>query len=428
MFHVICKNSINLLFFCFFKYKFIIKRATFKSLKFSFVSIFCRYLGLLFCRKSDYTLVIKGSSDKEEKGKISINSFDYSMFIRNTHDNKFANRGENLIVYLDTGAPLFKADFLLSGNKHPLTMKSWYPALVDFFDVIENKTSKKVVIAAHPKHQFSNDMNHYFGNRDIVHNKTQELISQAALVLVTNSTAVSYAVMYSKPVIIIVSNELLQDDNILLRDAKNLSNIGANVVGLTQKKRKKHSLLFYEKIHKKVNVIFGDITDKKLIKRILKKYKIEICFHLAAQVEVGLARREPYGTWESNIRGTYTLLDSLRENRKNIKSIIIASSDKAYGEYGLKKMPYKEEIKTIDDYIIQIDIKENEKPFDVINCDGKEVEIKAEGLLATCLQHEIDHLEGTLFIDHLSRLKRNMIVKKLTKEKKLKEAATDHNL
>ena len=124
--------------------------------------------------------------------------------------------------------------------------------------------------------------------------------------------------------------------------AQNLSNNGANVVGLTQKKKKERSLLFYEKIHKKVNVIFGDITDRKLIKRILKKYKIEICFHLAAQIEVGLARREPYGTWDTNIRGTYTLLDSLRENRKNVKSIIIASSDKAYGEYGLAKMPYKE--------------------------------------------------------------------------------------
>ena len=56
--------------------------------------------------------------------------------------------------------------------------------------------------------------------------------------------------------------------------AKNLSNNGANVVGLTQKKKKERSLLFYEKIHKKVNVIFGDITDRKLIKRILKKYKI----------------------------------------------------------------------------------------------------------------------------------------------------------
>ena len=124
--------------------------------------------------------------------------------------------------------------------------------------------------------------------------------------------------------------------------AKNLSNNGANVVGLTKKKRKENSLLYYEKIHKKVNVIFGDIKDKKLIKRILKKYNIEICFHLAAQVEVGSAKIKPYETWESNIKGTYTILESLREHKKKIKSIVIASSDKAYGEYGLDKMPYKE--------------------------------------------------------------------------------------
>ena len=124
--------------------------------------------------------------------------------------------------------------------------------------------------------------------------------------------------------------------------AKNLFNNGANIVGLTQKKKRENSLLFYEKIHQKVKIIFGNVTDRKLVRRILKKYKIEICFHLAAQVEVGLALKEPYLTWDSNIRGTYTLLDSFRENTKNIKSIIIASSDKAYGEYGLKKMPYKE--------------------------------------------------------------------------------------
>ena len=126
--------------------------------------------------------------------------------------------------------------------------------------------------------------------------------------------------------------------------AKNLSNKGANVIGLTQSK-KIESLLFYEKIDKKVNLISGDITDKFLIKKILNKFKIEICFHLAAQVEVGLAQKDPYGTWETNIRGTYTLLEAIRENNKYVKSIIIASSDKAYGEYGLKKMPYKENYK-----------------------------------------------------------------------------------
>ena len=49
---------------------------------------------------------------------------------------------------------------------------------------------------------------------------------------------------------------------------------------------------------------------------------------------------------------------------------------------------------------------------------GQPKELKAEGLLATCIQHEIDHLEGILFIDYLSKLKKTMIVKKLSKEKK----------
>ena len=49
---------------------------------------------------------------------------------------------------------------------------------------------------------------------------------------------------------------------------------------------------------------------------------------------------------------------------------------------------------------------------------GEKKEIKAEGMLATCIQHEIDHLEGILFIDYLSKLKRAMIAKKLSKQKK----------
>jgi peptide deformylase len=54
-----------------------------------------------------------------------------------------------------------------------------------------------------------------------------------------------------------------------------------------------------------------------------------------------------------------------------------------------------------------------------LDLDGKTVEIEADGMLATCLQHEMDHLEGILFIDHFSRLKRSMAIKKLTKAKKL---------
>ena len=56
-----------------------------------------------------------------------------------------------------------------------------------------------------------------------------------------------------------------------------------------------------------------------------------------------------------------------------------------------------------------------------LDYQGQSKEIKAEGMLATCIQHEIDHLEGILFIDYLSKLKKSMIVKKLSKQKKALE-------
>ncbi len=53
-----------------------------------------------------------------------------------------------------------------------------------------------------------------------------------------------------------------------------------------------------------------------------------------------------------------------------------------------------------------------------VDLEGRKKEIKAKGLLATCIQHEIDHLDGILFIDYLSKLKKDMIIKKLVKQKK----------
>tara|TARA_B100001057_G_C22832831_1_gene944070 strand:- start:10 stop:534 length:525 start_codon:yes stop_codon:yes gene_type:complete len=56
--------------------------------------------------------------------------------------------------------------------------------------------------------------------------------------------------------------------------------------------------------------------------------------------------------------------------------------------------------------------------IEYINYNGKKAELGAEGLLSTCIQHEIDHLNGVLFIDYLSKLKKDMIIKKLKKQKK----------
>ena len=57
-----------------------------------------------------------------------------------------------------------------------------------------------------------------------------------------------------------------------------------------------------------------------------------------------------------------------------------------------------------------------------LDAEGARQELEADGILATCLQHEMDHLNGVLFLDHLSKLKRSIAIRKLTKAKKLKKA------
>jgi peptide deformylase len=89
--------------------------------------------------------------------------------------------------------------------------------------------------------------------------------------------------------------------------------------------------------------------------------------------------------------------------------LISHSDDKNIHEEGCLSIPeYYEEV---------------ERPASVqvryLDLDGKQHEIEAEGLLATCIQHEIDHLNGVLFIDHISKLKRDRVIKKFTKAAKL---------
>lgn len=79
---------------------------------------------------------------------------------------------------------------------------------------------------------------------------------------------------------------------------------------------------------------------------------------------------------------------------------------------------YEEGCLSIPEYFAEV-----ERPAKVrvayLDRDGKSQEIEADGVMAVCLQHEIDHLEGKLFIDHLSRLKRDMVIKKFTKQAKI---------
>ena len=124
--------------------------------------------------------------------------------------------------------------------------------------------------------------------------------------------------------------------------ARELVALGADVYGLIRTSNF-NSYLFYEGIDKKISLIHGQITDLNLLNKIISEEQINIIFHMAAQVEVGIGLKNPFLTFETNVRGTYTLLESARLFPDSLKAIVIASSDKSYGEYPRDAMPYKED-------------------------------------------------------------------------------------
>jgi CDP-glucose 4,6-dehydratase len=99
------------------------------------------------------------------------------------------------------------------------------------------------------------------------------------------------------------------------------------------------SALVLTGIEQRVNVVSGDVTDLSLVTRALAEYEVDTVFHLAAQTIVPTAQRSPLSTWESNIRGTWILLEACW--RLQIPRVIVAASDKAYGPH--RDLPYRED-------------------------------------------------------------------------------------
>jgi CDP-glucose 4,6-dehydratase len=88
-------------------------------------------------------------------------------------------------------------------------------------------------------------------------------------------------------------------------------------------------------------VVGGDLLDLALLIRALNEHEIDTVFHLGAQTIVGTAARSPISTFESNVRGTWNLLEACRLNATLVRRVVVASSDKAYGEHD--RLPYTED-------------------------------------------------------------------------------------
>jgi len=105
--------------------------------------------------------------------------------------------------------------------------------------------------------------------------------------------------------------------------------------------------------------------------------------------------------------------DRTKKNPMYFVNPIIINKDKEHSTY-------EEGCLSVPDQFAEID-RPNKCEVEYLDYNGEKKLIKAEGLLATCIQHEIDHLEGILFIDYLSKLKKSMIIKKLSKQKSKSE-------
>jgi CDP-glucose 4,6-dehydratase len=120
---------------------------------------------------------------------------------------------------------------------------------------------------------------------------------------------------------------------------RRLLEAGADVVCLIRDWVPQSELLRSSLIEQ-VKVVRGDTRERALLERVLAEYEIDTVIHLAAQTIVGIANRNPISTFETNIQGTWALLEGCRRT-PTVKQVVVASSDKAYGDHD--RLPYDEQ-------------------------------------------------------------------------------------
>ena len=119
---------------------------------------------------------------------------------------------------------------------------------------------------------------------------------------------------------------------------KSLLEHGARVVAL-RRDEPAASALELLGLADRVDVVRGDVCDQEVVARALNEYDVDSVFHLAAQTLVGTANRAPLSSFETNVRGTWVVLEACRQH--GVERVVVASSDKAYGPQA--ELPYREE-------------------------------------------------------------------------------------
>ncbi len=159
---------------------------------------------------------------------VLSHSDDYSKYLVHTAKKpRTAPRNTKLAVLLEASGPMFASDFIQTGATTHVTSSEWYPALTKFLHQLESSTGVMVEIASHYKSAHP-PTPEYYGQRNVRVGMTLELVRNSKFVITRQSTAISYAVLYRKPVILICSHQSLLETS-----ESRLESILASFLGVT---------------------------------------------------------------------------------------------------------------------------------------------------------------------------------------------------
>lgn len=141
----------------------------------------------------------------KSRKKIFIHSLDYEIYL-NLKTKKTLKK--KYMVFVDQYLPFHPSQYFRR-EKPKATEKKYFPALNRFFYILEKSYNTRVIIAAHPRANL-NKYKKFFGNRKIIKHKTIQLVKNSQAVLTHTSTAISYAVIFNKPIIFLTSDEIIK--------------------------------------------------------------------------------------------------------------------------------------------------------------------------------------------------------------------------
>jgi len=177
------------------------------------------FLSNIFNKKITHRLVA-GERWKD----LALKTHPFNVKIVQGHSNDYSNciiknqQNINIVsfpkaVLLDSAGPAFISDAFFEKLEIYRTINCWYPLLVNFFNDIESRFNLIVEVAAHYKSEHEPYSQYFGGNRLVKYNDTYNMVKDSKFVITINSTAISYAVIYNKPILFIYSNELLKETN-----------------------------------------------------------------------------------------------------------------------------------------------------------------------------------------------------------------------